>query len=228
VSCARFNDHYARICWGECACNICRAHQPALQGGFIHSKWHYLCVCLSVCLPVCLSVWINRTAVLFCQENIYFADKNQKNTHKFRLTWRRTWFELMRSAEVSITFNANKTNQGVRHFYEVLNTGVHNVCGVFLFTWVLVCWINKRLTDLVHTTDPDSYQSVFYSTICAGWIRNRIKQSSQSPSPINASTLFSLISSNTVGGDSRRLKLCVECVRNLRTLSGTITSKTPA
>ena len=33
----------------------------------------------------------------------------------------------MRSVEVSTTLNANKINQGIRYFYEPLNTDVHNI-----------------------------------------------------------------------------------------------------
>jgi hypothetical protein len=180
---------------GSVPSNICRVHQPALRSGCIHSECHYLC--LFVCLFACLPVWVNiyKTAMFFCQENICFAGRNQKTTKNFCLTWRRILLELMRSVYVFITFNANKIHQGVRHFYELLNTWVHNICRTFLFvSFSLLCWINERWTDLVHPTESVCYLYLFCcSTVCVGWIADRIKWSSQNPPQINASPLFILI-----------------------------------
>jgi hypothetical protein len=74
--------------------------------------------------------------MLFCQENICFADRNKKTTINFCATLRRMLLQQMTSFEVFITFNANKIHQCIRHFYELLNTGVHNmshlsICMVF-------------------------------------------------------------------------------------------------
>ena len=57
---------------------------PAISAA--HISKHYgatsftanVIICVSVCLFVCRSAWIYETAILFCQENICFADRNQK------------------------------------------------------------------------------------------------------------------------------------------------------
>jgi hypothetical protein len=51
--------------------------------------------------------------------------------------------ELMRSVDVFITFNANKIYQGVRHFYELLNTWVHNMSH-FSICMVFFILLNQR------------------------------------------------------------------------------------
>jgi len=160
---------------------------PAVSAA--HISQHYgaasftanVIICVFVCLPVCRSVWIYKTAMLFRQENICFADRNQKTSKKFCLTWRKMLLEVMESVEMFISFNANKIHQGVRYFYELLNTWVHNICRTFLFArFSLVCRINERWTDLVHSTETLCYLSTvaypgFFSRggVSTIWVEDR-------------------------------------------------------
>lgn len=75
--------------------------------------------------------------------------------------------EQMISFEMFITFNANKIHQGIRHFYELLNIGVHNM------SYLSICMVFFSMSnqqtpmDLVHPTETGCYQSVFFcSEVC--------------------------------------------------------------